>query len=149
MDTLFAPESYQQVLRRVDSLQPQSPRQWGKMSVGQMLEHTARAVEVAAGKRPSTQMFLGKLIGWIFRRGFVGPKPFSKDSPTGPDFIVQGAPDFAATKDRLKTLLAEFHALGEHGCDGNVHGFFGRMTGAEWGATQYKHLDHHLRQFGA
>jgi hypothetical protein len=28
-------------------------------------------------------------------------------------------------------------------------GFFGRMSGAEWGVTQYKHLDHHLRQFGA
>jgi hypothetical protein len=30
-----------------------------------------------------------------------------------------------------------------------VHGFFGPLSGAEWGVSQYKHVDHHLRQFGA
>jgi len=30
-----------------------------------------------------------------------------------------------------------------------VHAFFGSLTGAEWGVSTYKHLDHHLRQFGA
>jgi hypothetical protein len=118
------------------------------MTVTQMLEHTARALEVAAGKRESQQAFLGKIIGWMFRKGFVGPKPFSKNAPTGPDFVVRGEPDFDRTKERLETLLGEFHALGEQGCDGNIHGFFGRMTGAEWGVSQFKHLDHHLRQFG-
>jgi hypothetical protein len=45
--------------------------------------------------------------------------------------------------------MRELHSKGERGCDGNVHRFFGRLSGAEWGVTQYKHLDHHLRQFGA
>jgi len=58
-------------------------------------------------------------------------------------------PDFRRTQERLKTPLAEFHAIGEKGCDGRIHGFFGGMTGAEWGNTQYRHMDHHLRQFGA
>lgn len=149
METLFDPDCYQRVVRRLESVQPDAPRQWGKMTAGQMLEHTARALEMAAGRRPSQQRLLGKLIGWIFRKGFVGPQPFPKGSPTGPDFIIRDEPDFARTKARLTALLADFHALGERGCDGHVHGFFGRMTGAEWGITQYKHLDHHLRQFGA
>ena len=34
------------------------------------------------------------------------------------------------------------------GLDGNVHPFFGRLSGKQWGETQYKHVDHHLRQFG-
>ena len=104
---------------------------------------------LAAGKRESKQAFLGKVIGWIFWKGFVGPKRFRRNGPSLPDLVVQGEPDFGPTKERLKTLLGEFHALGEQGCDGNIHGFFGRMTGAEWGVTQYKHMDHHLRQFGA
>ena len=149
METLFDPAVYGEVLRRVESIQPGSQRQWGKMTVAQMLEHTARALEVAAGKKKSKQAFLGKIIGWRFRKGFVSPKPFPRNAPTGPDFVVQGEPDFGPTKERLKTLPGEFHALGEQSCDGNVHGFFGRMTGAEWGVTQYKHMDHHLRQFGA
>ena len=149
MKTLFDAVAYQDIVRRVDSLQPDSERQWGKMTVAQMLEHTARALEMAAGKRRSKQAFVGKAIGWIFRKDFVGEKPFGRNAPTGPDFIVQGEPEFRPTVDRVKVLLGEFHDLGEKGCDGNIHGFFGRMTGAEWGITQYKHMDHHLRQFGA
>ena len=149
MKTLFDPVAYEEIVRRVESIQPGSERQWGKMTVAQMLEHTARALEMAAGKRQRKQAFLGKLIGWKFRKDFVGEKPFGKNGPTGPDFIVEGEPDFRSTREKVKTLLGELHALGERGCDGNIHGFFGKMTGAEWGVTQYKHMDHHLRQFGA
>lgn len=150
MKTLFDPAAYEDIVRRVDSVRPNAERRWGKMTAAQMLEHTARALEMAIGKNPRKQAVLGKMIGWVFRSDFVGEKPFGKNAPTAPDFVLTGAdPDFGPTKDRLKTLLSEFHALGETGCDGNVHGFFGRMTGAEWGITQHKHVDHHLRQFGA
>ena len=150
MKTLFDPATYEDIVRRVESIQPSSERHWGKMTAAQMLEHTARALEMAAGTKPGKQAFLGKMIGWIFRKDFVGEKPFGRNAPTGPDFIVTGIePDFRRTQERVKTLLGEFHTLGEKGCDGNIHGFFGRMTGAEWGVTQYKHVDHHLRQFGA
>lgn len=147
--TLFDPVVNQDILRRVASLQPTTQRQWGKMTVAQMLEHSARALDMASGQTPSQQAWLGKLIGWMFRKGFVGETPFRRNSPTGPDFIIRDEPDFRRAQERLTALVTEFHALGERGCDGNIHGFFGRMTGAEWGVTQYKHLDHHLRQFGA
>ena len=104
---------------------------------------------MAAGKKQAKQAFVGKMIGWIFRKQFVGEKPLGKNGPTGPGFIVHDEPDFRLTQEKVKVLLGDLHALGEKGCDGNIHGFFGRMTGAEWGITQYKHMDHHLRQFGA
>lgn len=148
MQTLFDAQTYQDVVRRIESLRPDSTRQWGKMSPTQALEHTSRTLEMALGRGSGKQLFLGKLISWKFRAEFLGEKPFRKNSPTGPDFIVKGEPDFAATKARILNLLAEFHALGEHGSDGHVHGFFGPLTGSEWGVTQFKHLDHHLRQFG-
>lgn len=149
MESLFDPAAFQQILRRLDALQPDASRQWGTMTPAQAIEHTARALEMASGKRPTKQARLGKLIGWMFKKGFVGPKPFGKNSPTGPDFIIRDEPDFAKAKARLRTLLVDFHAKGERGCDGNVHAFFGPLTAAEWGITQHKHLDHHLRQFSA
>ena len=148
MQTLFDPETCQSVVRRVALLRADSRRQWGKMSPAQMLEHTSRALEMAIGKTPVNQAFLGKLIGWTVRKQFVGEKPFSNNGPTGPALIVTGEPNFAEVQAKATTLLREFHELGERGCDGHVHGFFGRMTGVEWGVTQFKHLDHHLRQFG-
>ena len=136
-------------MQRLQALQPNARRQWGKMSVAQMLEHATRALEMAAGKKKMDQALLGKLIGWIFRKDFVGPKPFGRNGPTGPDFIVHDEPDFQGTREKLIALVDEFHKRGEKGCDGTIHGFFGKMNGAEWGVTQWKHLDHHLRQFGA
>ena len=149
MKSLFDPNVFQDTVGRIEALQPSASRQWGKMTPSKMLEHSARALEMAAGKGPQTQVWLGKLIGWTARENFVGEKPFSKNGPTGPQFIVHDEPDFAKSKHRLLGLMREFQSMGEADCDGNVHAFFGRMSGAEWGVTQYKHLDHHLRQFGA
>jgi hypothetical protein len=149
MQTIFDPAAREELLRRVDAIKPGSTRLWGKMSAAQMLEHTARALEVAAGRKPSKQAFVGKAISWIFKKNFLGEKPFGKNSPTGPEFIVHDAPELEPAREKVKTLIREFSAAGEKSCDGRVHGFFGRLTGAEWGVSQYKHVDHHLRQFGA
>lgn len=149
MRSLFEAEAYEEIKSRITALDRSATRQWGKMTPAQAMEHTARAVEMAAGTKPVQQRTLGKLIGWIFKAQFIGEKPFPKDAPTGPDFIIGDEPDFDATKARLLKLVDEFHSLGESRVDGNVHGFFGKLSGREWGITQYKHIDHHLRQFGA
>lgn len=148
MQTLFDPKTHQDVVRRVAALRPDSVRQWGKMSPAQMLEHTSRALEMAIGTKPVPQVFIGKLLSWMVRKQFVGEKPFRKNGPTGPWLIVHDEPDFAEVQAKATRLLNEFHQLGERGCDGHVHGFFGTMSGADWGVTQFKHFDHHLRQFG-
>src|SRR5262245_60594518 len=104
MNTLFDAASHRDILRRVESIRADSPRQWGKMSPAQMLEHTSRALEMAAGKKRTDQAMIGKLIGWIFFKDFIGEKPFGKNGPTGPEFIVQGEPDFQKTKERVTAL---------------------------------------------
>ena len=149
MKTLFDPAVFEQTVSRVNGLQPSAARQWGKMTPAQALEHLARALEMACGKGPQKQVWIGKLIGWAVKKNFVGEKPFSKNSPTAPEFIVHDEPGFDATKQRLVGAMRKFQSLGARGCDGHVHSFFGTMSGAEWGVMQYKHLDHHLRQFGA
>ncbi len=148
MKTIFDAETHAELLERLDKLAVNSERQWGKMSPSQAMEHTARALEMANGSKPMKQLFVGKAIGWIFKSTFLGEKPFSKNAPTGPTMIVADEPDFEETRARLKSLMTDFHSLGASGTDGNVHGFFGPLTGDEWGVTQFKHVDHHLRQFG-
>ena len=148
MKSIFDQSAYSEIIERLNKLTLNSQRQWGKMSPSQMLEHCARAIEMASGKNPMRQAFIGKMISWIFKSGFLGEKPFPKNSPTAPDFIIKDDPVFEATKARLTRLAGEFHQIGEAGVDGNIHGFFGPLSGQEWGVTQYKHLDHHLRQFG-
>ncbi|MEO7660175.1 MAG: DUF1569 domain-containing protein [Pyrinomonadaceae bacterium] len=148
MKTIFATETHGELLGRLGKLTPDTERQWGKMLASQMMEHTARALDYATGRKPMKQMFLGKAIGWIFKGKFLGEEPFAKNAPTGPMLIIKDEPDFEATRERLSELITAFHNLGESGTNGNIHGFFGKLTGKQWGETQYKHVDHHLRQFG-
>ena len=149
MTSLFNSDAFKDAVSRIEALQPSVSRQWGKMTPAQMLEHSARALEMAIGRGPQKQAWIGKLIGWAVKKNFVGEKPLGKNSPTDPRLIIDDEPDFTAAKHRLLGLMREFQSKGEAGCDGNMHSFFGRMSGAEWGVMQYKHLDHHLRQFGA
>ena len=148
MQTIFDAGARDELLRRVD-YPSRLAASVGKMSAAQMLEHTARVLEMATGRKPSKQALPGKLIAWMFRKSFVGEKPFGKNAPTGPSFIVRDDPALEPARERVKELIRELHTAGENGCDGRVHAFFGTMTGAEWGVTQFKHVDHHLRQFGA
>mgnify|MGYP006269554229 CR=1 FL=1 len=149
MKNLFDAADYQEIVRRMDALTPGAARQWGKMTPAQAMEHCARGLDLVLGPQPLKQMFIGKLIGWLVRGKFVGPEPFQKNAPTGPTLIVKDDPDFARAVTRAKDRLAAFHALGSNAADGRIHLFFGPLTGEEWGVTQYKHYDHHLRQFGA
>jgi len=148
MKTIFDASTHEELLGRLDKLSSDTDRQWGKMTPAQMMEHNARALEIATGRQPIKQMFLGKALGWMFKGKFLGEEPFAKNSPTGPTLIIKDEPDFEATRARLKELITEFQRLGESGADGKIHGFFGPLTGKQWGETQYKHVDHHLRQFG-
>ncbi|HQU92116.1 MAG TPA: DUF1569 domain-containing protein [Pyrinomonadaceae bacterium] len=148
MKTIFDKEPHDELLERLGKLEMDSERQWGKMKPSQMMEHVARALDMAMGKKPVKQMFVGKALSWIFRKEFLGEQPFQPNRPTGKYFIITDDPDFEPTRTKLSGLITEFHHLGESGTDGNIHGFFGPLTGKQWGETQYKHVDHHLRQFG-
>lgn len=148
MPTLFDPSDLASVLKRLDRLQPASARQWGKMDPAQALAHCAIGLETAVGDRPTKQKLIGKLFAWMARGGALGEKPFGKNMPTDPTFVVADAHDFAVEKRRVVDLAERFAKRGVAEAGGLEHAFFGRLTGEEWGVLQYKHLDHHLRQFG-
>jgi hypothetical protein len=149
MQSLFEPSARQEVLGRLDRLQSTSARQWGKMNAAQMMEHCARALEVGTGDKPLPHTLIGKILGPLVKKGMVGDKPFSKNSPTDPKLVVSDERDFASQKTRLTNVIGRFCELGPDSAGTKVHSFFGKLTGDEWGRLMYKHLDHHLKQFSS
>jgi hypothetical protein len=148
MKSLFQDPAREEILSRLALLRPDSTRLWGKMAPAQALAHCTTAVEMATGDFPRKQVLIGKLLGPFLKPMLLGEKPFGKNGPTDPAFIVEGARDFAKEKARLLATVGRFCEKGPAGVEGNVHSFLGPLTGAEWGVMMYKHLDHHLRQFG-
>ena len=149
MQSLFDPASRESILARLAKLQPGAARQWGKMTDAQMLAHCSAAMEVATGDRPRRQAFIGKVFGPFVRSSLLGEKPFSRNSPTDPTFIVTEEKEFEAERERLTRLVNRFCESGTEKASAQTHSFLGRLKGEEWGVMMYKHLDHHLRQFGA
>ncbi len=149
MRNLFDPADRKSILERLGRLERGATRQWGKMGAAQMLAHCSIALEAATGDKPRKQALIGKLLARFVKSSLVGEKPFSKDSPTDPAFIVTGDRDFEPERQRLTTLVNRFSELGPEKAAAQVHSFLGRLTGEEWAVMMYKHIDHHLRQFGA
>jgi len=149
MKTMFAPGTPDEIVGRINSLTPATQHAWGKMGVAQMLAHCATAMEVATGKRAARRLLIGRLLGPLFKSRYYDDSQFTKNSPTHPTFVIREERDFAKEKDRLIGLVREFSAGGEAKCTTAPHSFFGPLSPAQWGIGTYKHLDHHLRQFGA
>lgn len=149
MNSVFSEPDRKQIFDRIGRLQPGAERQWGKMDPAQMLAHCTAALEMATGDAHRKQKLVGRIFGPFLKKTLLGEKPFMKNAPTDPAFIVSDPRDFAREKARLTALLTRFCDAGLSGAASQVHSFLGRLAGDEWGVMMYKHLDHHLRQFGA
>lgn len=118
------------------------------MTVSQMLAHCQAPIRIATGEQSLKRILVGILFGGIARRQLVKPEPFKKGLPTAKEFIVSDVRDFEKEKALLITSIERFTQKGPQGLTEDPHPFFGRMTETEWDILQWKHLDHHLRQFG-
>ena len=148
MESIYERAALDEIVKRIESLNAGSKHLWGKMGAAQMLAHCSVALEVAAGKRTVRRLLIGRLIGAFFKKRYYDDSEFTRNSPTHPAFVVADEREFAQEKQRLLQLAREFSEGGEAKCTTEPHSFFGKLTPAEWGIGTYKHLDHHLRQFG-
>jgi len=146
MKTLHDSTARQALQARVDALRPDSPRQWGLMRVDQMLRHVNAALEMTLGRLETRRKRIPIPLPVFKFLVFNLPWPKGK-APTAPELIAADTYDFEKERARLKQLIGEVSAKP---VDGHwvVHPAFGPLTGSECTKLQYKHLDHHLRQFG-
>jgi hypothetical protein len=149
MKNLFEATTVEEVKGRMALLRADSARQWGKMNAAQAVEHCARGMELALGDRRPPRKLIGRILGPVIKpKAFVEGVPMRKNSPTVPGLVVSDERDLGKEQARLCGLIDRFAAGGPAGCTSHPHSFFGPLTPEEWSAWMYKHLDHHLRQFG-
>ncbi len=143
---LHDPAVYASIRRRVESLRAETPRQWGKMSIDQMLWHVNVSMREAVGDY--TPRLKPLPIPKAVLRWAVINVPWGRGARTREDMYAVSTHDFNAQKaeslaliDRIvaRPLTAEWPASAS----------MGPMTGKHWSQLTAKHLDHHLRQFGS
>lgn len=137
-----------QILARIEKLAPASQRQWGKMNVAQMLAHCTIALETAMGKNFVKGVFIGRIISPFIKSRVLGENPFPKNSPTDKSYIFKGEHTFDEEKSKTIASVKKFFEDVPSQCTTYPHPFFGKFTPEQWAIFQWKHIDHHLRQFG-
>ncbi len=148
MPSLFEPNISTEIINRIEELTPQSKAKWGKMNVGQMLHHCNLALQTATGEVQLKTPFFLKLMQPFIKKVVMSSKPYKPSLPTAKEFIITSEKEFEQEKKQLLNRLQHFIDKGEKACDGSVHPAFGKLSAYEWGYSQWKHFDHHLRQFG-
>jgi Protein of unknown function (DUF1569) len=150
MKNMFDVALANEVKARLGKLQPKSERRWGEMTAAQMLAHCSVSMQWAVGEvMPDKGALPARLMGRLVKpMVFRNDEPMRKNSPTAKSLVVVDERDLDHERERLSRLIDRFAAGGAAGCTANPHSFFGKMTAEEWAILMYKHLDHHLRQFG-
>lgn len=150
MKTLFRPSDHRALVLRLRALTPTADRRWGRMSPHQMVCHLADVCRVSLGERHATPV--GNFAAHTIIKTVVlyTAVRIPKELPSTPelDQTQRGTTpgEFAADVHALERLFDRFVA--GQGPDATEHPFFGKLSRAQWGRFQYKHADHHLRQFG-
>ncbi len=152
MEDLFDAKQNADMLARIDALKADLKAQWGKMNAAQMCAHCQVAIETALGRRTLKPNLMGKILGALFgktaKRNLLKPIPFGKNLPTAPEFKIRDSRQFDAERAKLRALVVDFGKVGPAGLSKLPHPFFGPMNAQEWTTLQWKHLDHHFKQFG-
>lgn len=142
--SLYDPTVAESLHERIERLSPTTRPQWGEMSVDQMLAHCAEVQEVMNGKALTGTPWYIRLAGPLIKRGVVGSRPYSRGLRTHPQYEVTGEHEFEAERERLLVALE----VARQGGGPVDHPIFGHLSAEEAGWASYKHLDHHLTQFG-
>lgn len=150
MKNIFDLSVTEEIVQRIEKLQPDTQRLWGIMDVAQMLAHcnVAFSYTFSPDKFKKPNFLMRFLLKNFIKKSIVSPKPYRHNERTAPYFLIADQREFEKEKKLLIENIRKTQQLGESYFDGLENFSFGKMTAQEWSTMYYKHLDHHLRQFG-
>lgn len=151
LPNIFTKEVSEGVIERIQQLTNTTTAKWGKMNVSQMLAHCNVTYEYIyeEDRYKKPKGFTKVMLRLLVKPLVVNEKPYRSSSPTAPDFRITDERDFNRERDRLIAFIRRVQNDGEKAFAGRASHSFGRLNIDEWNNMLYKHLDHHLRQFGA
>jgi len=146
MAMLHDPAVLASLTERLNRLTPTSERQWGKMTVDQMLWHLNEGFEMGLGRRNISKMKVP--LPKFLLRFFVFNVPWPKGKTrTHPDLEAKATYDFAAERTRTIGLMNEIVRKPMDSAWPDSYAI-GPMSGKDWSRLGAIHVDHHLKQFG-
>jgi len=146
MDSIFDKTGNEAIIARINSLTTESKVLWGKMTVDQICKHCTSAINVAFGKQDVKVNFLIHFLGKMLKNKIFNSE-FKRNSPTAKEFVFTNHYNLEIAKKEFVESFSQF-AHGHQAIKVIDHPFWGKMTYEDWDKLMWKHVDHHLKQFG-
>ncbi|MBP6091289.1 MAG: DUF1569 domain-containing protein [Crocinitomicaceae bacterium] len=147
--SVFTEETSALIIARIELLTPSTPALWGEMDVAQMFAHCNITYEMLyENKHKQPNLIVRFILKLLVKPMVTGEKSYKKNTHTAPAFIIADAKQFEAEKTRLIAYIHRTQQLGAAHFEGLPSLSFGKLTSQEWNNLFFKHLDHHLSQFG-
>jgi hypothetical protein len=148
MKTIFNEAQYNEIVERISKASGKEKAIWGKMSIAQAMNHCILPLEVATGTKTVKPNWIGRLLKGVIKKAILEEKPYKKNLATMPQYkVMDNTLQFEQERTKLLNALHSFKQS-EASAEGRLHPVVGALSKNEWGFSQYKHLDHHLQQFG-
>ncbi|MEY3844442.1 MAG: hypothetical protein RL293_864 [Bacteroidota bacterium] len=147
---IYSPETTVELATRISSLTNETPALWGKMNAGQMLSHCCVAYQQVLGENTDKPgMMMKWMLKTFFKQSMVNEVPYRPNLPTGPTFVrLNQNFDIETEKGKLIAYVQKIQELGPEQLSAIPSLSLGKLSAMEWNNLLYKHIDHHLRQFG-
>lgn len=117
------------------------------MTAHQMVCHLSDGFRMASGERPpkrTDNLFTRTVVRWVAIHSSLAWPQGVRTLPEIDQEIGGTMPvDWAADHTDLLVRIDTFQPK-----DGVPHPMFGPLSSVEWYVWSFRHLDHHLRQFG-
>ncbi len=137
------------LILRINTLLPTTPQVWGKMNVAQMLAHCNVTYEMAFENiHPKPNVFMKIILKTFIKSKVTDETPYKHNMQTAPAFVIKDKKEFETEKKRLDNYINKTQQVGKGYFENRESLSFGKLTSTEWNNMFYKHLDHHLKQFG-
>jgi hypothetical protein len=148
--SLLETATRENIINRINQLTPENQAAWGKMNANQMLCHVTDQLRHSLNEKenPSASNLFFRTVGkWLVL--YVLPIPRNVKTSPKADQMQDGTPPTDFESDR-KTLLQYIEKMVSQADDfaWASHFRFGKFSKKEWCLFTFKHLDHHLKQFG-
>jgi len=144
--TIWSEADRQALLNRFGRLSPEARPKWGSFDAPRMVTHVTDSIRASLGELKLTP-FPGPLQYWPINVLVMFYLPWPKSTPTAPELLERKPVHWASELEALASAVNQFAARDVNGA-WTPHVAFGALTGEQWGRLNYRHLDHHLGQFG-
>jgi hypothetical protein len=154
--TLSNPANKQEIVERLQKIQPSRQHLWGRMSAHSMICHLADSFRVTMGEKPWATARISvtpiplprRFVKWVaLDVPIAWPRGLQTRPEVDPEKNDTPPIDFEADVQELYRLLDRFTRR-PRDFEWQPHPMFGLMADADWMRWGYLHMDHHLRQFG-